>query len=101
MATTPKKKSSIIANTTSKDREEVAAYANISVVTEDSAGREKLVRIGIYGLMLRDSHAVESAIIEMARENDLEGIESLDLRMSITLNDEDVQDDNVVFKKRK
>lgn len=101
MANAPKKKSSIINNDISK-KEDVNAFANISVVTEDKHGREKLVRVGIYGLMLRDSHAVENAIIEMARENDLEGIQELDLRMSITLNDEQSDEDTeVTFKKRK
>lgn len=95
MGTLPKK--SVVAASSSKEKETVNGYGNIKVRTTNKAGQEKLSSIGIYGLMLRDSNKTEHALLELMRAGDIETLEGLELVIDITLLDEDNSDDEDVM----
>lgn len=93
MSNLPKK--SVVASKSSKEKEEVNAYGNISLRTRNKkTGKEKLSSIGIYGLMLRDSNKIEKLLIDLAKNGDTDTIEELDLVISITVLDEDASEDD-------
>lgn len=100
MGTLPKK--SVVAKSSSKEKEEVNGYGNIKVRTVNKQGVEKLTSIGIYGLMLRDSNKTEHALLELARAGDIDTLSTLELVIDITLLDEvDSDDDEVTFVTKK
>ena len=100
MGTLPKK--SVVAKTSSKEKEEIAGYGNIKVRTVNKKGVEKLTSIGIYGLMLRDTNKTEKALLDLMREGDIETLQSLELVIDITLLDDvDSDDDEVEFVTKK
>lgn len=87
-----------IVSKTASDKEEVNGYGNIKVSVKNKQGVIQEKTIGIYGLMLRDSNKLEHAILEMARQGNLDGIDSLQLSMTVTLVDDDsTDDDEIVF----
>lgn len=94
MATLPKK--SVVSQASSKEKEDVNGYGNISVKTRNKQGVEKLSSIGIYGLMLRDSNKVEHALLELARSGAIDTLNGLELVINITLLDDDASDDDEV-----
>lgn len=94
MGTLPKK--SVVAKSSSKEKEEIGGYGNIKVRTVNKQGVEKLTSIGIYGLMLRDSNKTERALLELMRSGDIDTLHSLELVMDITLLDDDASDDDEV-----
>lgn len=94
MGTLPKK--SVVSAATSKEKEQVDGYGNIKVKTRNKQGVEKLTPIGIYGLMLRDTNKVEHALLELARNGDIDTLHGLELVIDITLIDEDAGDDDEV-----